>query len=433
MKIIRSVYLVLILLVLSSGFTAAQDDPIVVLTVKGAITPIVATYLDRGITEAERQNSRVVIIELDTPGGLDTAMRDIVQRIIASRVPVVVYVAPAGARAASAGAFITIAAHVAVMAPNTAIGAAHPVSIGGGGAQEIPKTMEEKVVNDAVAFIRGSAKLRNRNEDWAEKMVRESVSASETQALELNVVDFIASDTRDLVSKLHGRKATLLDGTVVTLNTSGAPVANHPMGAIERFFLALSNPNLAYILLSIAMLGILVELYNPGAILPGVVGGISLFLALYGLGTLEANWSGLALMALAFVFFVAEALTATFGILLIGGIISMILGSLLLFRTSMPQFAIDPWLIVVVVGTFSVAIIFVLLAVIRSQRRKQQTGREGMIGKIGKCKTAIDPRGTILVHGELWEAQSESGRIEPGEEVKVTALQGLKLKVIKNL
>ncbi len=428
-KCFRLFLLVLLFLAFSFSLASAKGDTVVVLTVKGAITPVVASYLDRGIRAAEADGATAVVVELDTPGGLDDSMRDIVQRIIGAKVPVVVFVSPAGARAASAGAFITIAAHVAVMAPNTAIGAAHPVSIGSGGAAEIPKTMEEKVVNDAVAYIRSSATLRQRNVDWAEKIVRESVSATETEALQLNVIDFIAADTRNLVSQLDGRKATLLSGEVVTLHTAGATISYEPMGVVERFLLTISNPNLAYILLSLAMLGILVELYNPGAVLPGIVGGISLFLALYALGMLQANWAGLLLIALAFLFFVAEAFTSAFGMLLVGGIISMIFGSLLLFRS--PEFSISPGLIAMVVTIFTIALVLVLIAVVRTQRSKQSTGREGMIGKTATARTALDPRGTVFVHGELWEATSESGKIEPGEEVKVTGIEGLKLRVSK--
>jgi membrane-bound serine protease (ClpP class) len=356
-------------------------------------------------------------------------MRDIVQRIINARVPVVVFVSPAGARAASAGDFVTIAAHVAAMAPNTAIGAAHPVAVGSGGAVEMPKDMEEKVVNDAVAYIRSSAALRNRNVDWAEKIVRESVSATEREALELKVIDLIASDTRNLVSQLDGRKVMLLSGETVTLNTARASISYYPMSGIERFLYMISNPTLAYILLSLGMLGILVELYNPGAILPGIVGGISLFLALYALGTLEANWAGLMLIALAFIMFVAEAFTTAFGMLLVGGIISMILGSLLLFQGT--SFSIEPAIIGIVVAIFAISLILVLMAVIRTQRKKQITGREGMIGKIARVRTALDPIGTVFVHGELWEAVSESGRIEVGEEVKVTGIDSLRLRVSK--
>ncbi len=429
MKLIRLFYLALVLLALSANLARAQGNTVVVLTVKAAITPVVAAYLDRGITDAEEQNARAVVIELDTPGGLDSSMRDIVQRMIASKVPVVVFVSPAGARAASAGAFITIAAHVAAMAPNTAIGAAHPVSIGSGGATDIPSTMEEKVVNDAVAFIRSSAAMRHRNAEWAEKIVRESVSATETEALQLNVIDFIATDTSDLISKLNGRKATLLDGHEVTINTSGANVVREPMGWTDRFLLTLSDPNLAYILMGIAMLGILVELYSPGLILPGIVGGICFVLALYALGTLQANWAGLALIGLAFIFFIAEAFTTSFGMLLVGGIISMILGSMLLFRT--PEFSISPWTIAGVTGFFSIAIIFLIVNVLRTQRRRQPTGVEAMLGETAKARTALNPRGMVFTHGELWQAVSESGAIEPGEEVRVTGIEGLKLKVTK--
>ncbi|MDP2720078.1 MAG: nodulation protein NfeD, partial [Dehalococcoidia bacterium] len=407
----------------------AQGNSIAVLKVKGAITPVVAGYLERGITAAESAGASVVVIEMDTPGGLDTSMREIVQTIIGAKIPVVVFVSPAGARAASAGAFITLAAHVAVMAPNTAIGAAHPVSIGSGGATEVPETMEEKIVNDAVAYIRSSAALRNRNVEWAEKIVRESVSATETEALQLKVIDFIANDTQDLIRQLDGRQVTLLSGQSVTLQTGGASIIEYPMTGTERFLFTLSNPNLAYILLSVAMLGILLELYNPGAILPGIVGGIALFLALYSLGMLEANWAGLLLIALAFVFFAAEFFTSSFGMLLIGGVISLIFGSLLLFPS--PEFSIDIGLIAGVVGIITVTLTLVLIAVLRTHKKKQVTGVEGMIGRTGVVRTALNPKGTILVHGELWAAVSRSGVVEPGEDVEVEKVDGLRLSVSK--
>ena len=266
--------------------------------------------MKRGIEQAEDSGAEALIIQLDTPGGLDTAMRDIIQLIVNSRVPVVVYVAPSGARAASAGVFITMAAHVAAMAPNTAIGAAHPVSIGSGGETAVSSTMEEKVLNDAAAYIRSLAEAHGRNMDWAEKAVRESVSATEREALELNVIDMIAPDLNTLVTQLDGRQVTMLDGRQITLHTQGAAINHVPMRTIEKFLYTIADPNIAYILLSLATLGIMVEIFNPGLIFPGVVGGISLLLAFYSLGVLPVNYAGILLIVLAIGLFIGEVLTA---------------------------------------------------------------------------------------------------------------------------
>jgi len=272
-RIIRLLFLTSLLLAasVSIGARAAAPATIDVLIAKGVVNPILADYIERGIEEAEESNALAVIIQLDTPGGLDTSMRDIVQDIVNARVPVVVYVSPSGARAASAGVFITVAAHVAAMAPNTAIGAAHPVSIGQEGAQEIPADMAEKVVNDAAAYIRSIAEAHGRNIEWAEKAVRESVSATEKEALQLKAIDMVAPDLDSLIAQLDGKKVTMLGGAVVTLHTSGATTNRTPMTAIEDFLYAISDPNIAYLLLSIATLGIMAELSNPGMIFPGVI------------------------------------------------------------------------------------------------------------------------------------------------------------------
>jgi len=410
---------------LLSGEASAQSSHVDVLRVKGAITPVLSGYVDRGIGVAERDGAVACIIEMDTPGGLDTAMRDIVQSILEADVPVVVYI-PTGARAASAGAFITMAAHVAVMAPATEIGAAHPVAIGEDGMDE---TMAEKVVNDAVAYIRSIAEARGRNADWGEEAVRESRSSAASEALDLGVIDIIAEDMDDLLAQVDGWEVTLLGGEVVTLDTEGASISYVDMGALERFLFTISDPNIAYILLSIWMLGIMLELFNPGSIFPGVVGAICLLLAFYALGMLPVNYAGIILILLAFALFIAELFTATNGLLTLGGIASLTIGSMILMTD--PLFGINPGLIAGVVIVIAAFFIFVIASVLRTHRTRQQTGRDAMVGTVGVAKTALAPKGRVFVHGELWEATLDEGRVEPGEEVLITKVEGLRLRVTR--
>src|SRR4030042_820442 len=349
-KIRRIILLFIVLLAavsLASG-AGAQTQAVYVLTIKGTINPVLVDYVKRGVELAEDEGAQALIIQLDTPGGLDGAMRDIVQIIVNSHVPVVVYVSPAGARAASAGVFITMAAHVAVMAPNTAIGAAHPVSIGEEGEQAMSETMEDKVVNDAAAYIRSIAEAHGRNIEWAEKAVRESVSATEREALDINVIDLIAADLPALIAQLDGRQVILINGQTVTLETGDAAIVDVPMKAIESFLYTIADPNIAYLLLSIATLGIMAEIFNPGLIFPGIVGGISLLMAFYSLGVLPVNYAGILLIVLAVGLFIGEILTTTFGIFTIGGLVSLVAGSLILFKDASPQFQINPWLIAIV-------------------------------------------------------------------------------------
>ncbi|MFB0559040.1 MAG: nodulation protein NfeD, partial [Dehalococcoidales bacterium] len=337
LKIIRILLLIGLLTIASIAIEAQAAVPkIDVIHAKGVINPVLADYIKRGIDHAEGSDAVVCIIQLDTPGGLDTSMRDIIKDIVNAQVPVVVYVSPSGARAASAGVFITVAAHVAVMAPNTAIGAAHPVAVGTEGEQQVSEAMEEKIVNDAAAYIRSIAGAHGRNMDWAERAVRESVSATEVEALELNVIDMVAPDLDGLISQLDGRQVTMLDGSVVTIYTQGAVVNHIEMSWVEGFLFAISDPNIAYLLLSLAMLGIMVEIFNPGLIFPGVVGAISLLLAFFSLGVLPVNWAGVLLIALAFGLFIAEVLTTTFGLFTAGGVVSLVIGSLILFKGASP-------------------------------------------------------------------------------------------------
>jgi len=369
---------------------------------------------------------------MDTPGGLDTAMRDIIQSIVNAEVPVVVYVSPAGARAASAGAYITLSAHVAVMAPNTAIGAATPVALGGDGEAAMSDEMKRKILNDAIAYIRDIAETHGRNADWAEKAVRDGVSATSQEALRLNVVDMVASDLDTLIAQLDGRQVTLIDGTAVTLNTQGAPINHVKMRLIEDFLYTIADPNIAYLLLSLAMLGIMVEIFNPGLIFPGVVGAISLLLAFFSLGVLPVNWAGVLLIALAFGLFVGEVLTTAFGLFTVGGVTALVIGSLILFKGGSPLFRVDPWLIAIVTVIIAAVFAFVVSRAIRAHRKQASTGREELIGKRAVVKVALAPEGTVFYKGERWAAISEDkGSIEPGEEVIITAVDGLTLHVIK--
>jgi len=408
------------------GATSTID----VLHAEGVINPVLADYIKRGIDQAEESNAVAVIIQLDTPGGLDTSMREIVKDIVDARIPVVVYVSPSGARAASAGVFITVAAHVAVMAPNTAIGAAHPVTIGEEGEAAMSETMEEKVVNDAAAYIRSIAQAHGRNMEWAEKAVRESVSATEQEALELNVIDIVAPHLDALVSQLDGREVTMLGGAVVTLNTRGATINHVRMNTVEDFLYAISDPNIAYLLMSLAMLGIMVEISNPGLIFPGVIGAISLLMAFFSLGVLPVNYAGVLLIVLAFGLFIAEVFTTTFGLFTAGGVTSLVLGSLILFKGG-PLFQVSPWLIATITIFITALLAFVINRVIRAHHRQASTGREELIGKTAVVKAPLEPEGIVLFKGERWTAVSEEGPVEPGETVVINRVDSLILHVTR--
>lgn len=433
-RIIRILLLLGLLIVASISIgTEAQaaSSRIDVLYATGTINPVLANYIERGINQAEEENAIACIIQLDTPGGLDTAMRDIVKDIVSAEVPVVVYVSPSGARAASAGVFITIAAHVAVMAPNTAIGAAHPVAIGTEGEAQMSEEMEEKIVNDAAAYIRSIADAHGRNMEWAEKAVRESVSATEQEALQLNVIDMVASDLNTLVSQLDGWQVTMLDDSVIILHTQGAEVNHVKMSAIENLLFTISDPNIAVILLSLAMLGITVEIFNPGLIFPGVFGGICAFLAAYSLGFLPINYAGIALIALAGGLFIAEVFTASFGLFTAGGIISLVFGFLILFSGRPTLFQPQPWVIPTIAGSIGAVLAIVIYYVVRAHRRQATTGREELPGKTAIVKVALEPEGTVLHEGELWTAILDEGKAKPGEEVIITRFDGMKLYVTK--
>jgi membrane-bound serine protease (ClpP class) len=394
--------------------------------VDGVINPVVVEYMTDSIRRAEDAKAVAVIFELDTPGGLVDSTREIVKALLNANVPTVVYVAPSGARAASAGTFITMAAHIAAMAPGTNIGAAHPVS---GEGKDIEGDMRQKAENDLAAFARSIAEKRRRNAEWAEKAVRESVAATEVEAREQHVIDLVAEDIPDLVKQLDGRQVTLIQGTV-TLHTEGAAVRVQQMTWRQRLLAALSHPQIALMLLSLGSIGLLIELYNPGLIFPGVVGALALLLAFYSLQTLPVNYTGLLLIGLGMVMFILEIKVTSFGMLILGGIISMSLGALMLINSPEEYLRIPISTIVLVVGTTAGLFLFVVGAAVRSVGRKPVSGREGMLGAIGTVRGRIDPTGTVFVHGTLWSARS-AAPIEVGETVRVIGIEGMRLTVEK--
>jgi membrane-bound serine protease (ClpP class) len=394
-------------------------------TINGPVNPVTAGYIIRNLRGAAMQRDNLVLIEIDTPGGLDTAMRDIVKEIFASPVPVVVYVSPSGARAASAGAVIALSAEVCAMAPGTNIGAAHPVSIG----EQPDKVMQEKMLNDAEAYMESIARKRGRNVEEAKKMVRSSTSLSAEKALEAGVIDLIASKRAELLKKLDGRAMTR-DGKTFVLKTVGARVEKHEMGTRERILDAISNPNVAYVLMMLGMLGLFFELSNPGVILPGVIGGISLILAFFAFQTLPVNYAGVLLILLALVLFIAEIKIVSHGMLTVGGIISMILGSLLLFESSEPYLRVSWSVILVTVLSVAAFASFAVSKAVKAHRQKPASGKEGLIGEQGKADSDISPEGKVFVRGEYWEAWSDQ-IIARGDKIVVTGVEGMRLKVRK--
>ncbi|MDT8420534.1 MAG: nodulation protein NfeD [Desulfuromonadales bacterium] len=409
-----------------SGF-ALQAGQVRVLTVQSSINPVVAEFVREQISLANEQADAALLLQLDTPGGLDTAMREIVQAELQSLTPVIVHVAPSGARAASAGALIALAADFVVMAPGTNIGAAHPVSIGAGGIGSDP-VMAEKVVNDAVAYSRSLAQQKGRNQDWAERIVRDSLSTPAQEALELQVVDMIADDVSALLEGLHGRKY-LRQGQVMSLDVASATLLPVEMTWRQSVLNAISHPNVAYLLMMLGMLGIFFELSQPGVILPGVIGAIALLLAFFALQTLPVNFVGVLLILLSLVLFVLEIKVVSYGMLSVGGIVAMSIGSLMLIDSSDPYMQISR---AVIAATVSCSAAFFLLAtwmVVRTQRRRFFSGTEGMIGETGMAVSDIGEDGKVFVHGEYWQATSQD-RIAAGTRIEVTAVaDGLVLKV----
>ncbi len=400
--------------------------PVLVAKMEGPISPVSARFLAGAVDRANRTKSECLVIMMDTPGGLDESMRQVIKRIMASKVPVVVYVAPQGSRAASAGAFITLSAHVAAMAPGTSIGAAHPVSIGQGGTQD--STMSGKVTNDAAAYIRSIAEKRGRDVAWADSAVRRSVSLSETEALKRHVIDLVAPDLEALLDSLDGRKVAMERDTV-TLAVSGVERVEVEMGWRDRFLATIANPNVAYILFMIGLLGLYFEFSNPGAILPGVAGAISLILAFFAFQTLPVNVAGILLILLSIVLFILDVKAATHGILSIGGVIAMFIGSVMLFQTPDPAMRVSMQVIIPVVLVCAAFFIIGVWLSIRTLRTKPTTGDKGLLWQEGDARTEITrDGGSAFVAGAHWAAWSNY-TIPKGARVKVVDVKGMKVKV----
>lgn len=428
-KLILFSSLFLFLLTICLVSNAFPDEPkkeVMVITVDGVINPVSAEYIEKNISRANEKKVEALIIELDTPGGLDTSMRKIVKDIIGSEVPIVVYVSPSGSRAASAGVFITLAAHIAAMAPGTNIGAAHPVGLG----EKMDKTMTEKATNDAAAYIKSIAERMGRNAKWAEDAVRKSISATETEALKDHVIDLVSKDINSLLNDINGMKVQTAFGEKV-LRTKDAVVIREEMGLRYKILNLISDPNIAYILMLLGFYGLFFELTNPGALFPGVIGGICLILAFYAFQTLPVNYAGLLLIILAIILFVLEVKIVSHGVLTIGGIIAMIIGSLMLFESPVPFMKLS--LYIILPATFITTLFFTLTLglAFKAYKRKPVTGVEGIIGHNGIADTDITKDGgMVLLHGERWSAYADEP-LPKGEKIIVESISGLKVKVRK--
>lgn len=421
-------------LIFGSPFSAVrgQQQQINVITVEGVISPATADYVAHEVRRAEQENAEVLVIKLDTPGGLMQAMRSIIKTELGSEVPVVMYVAPSGAQCASAGVYISYAANIFAMAPGTNVGSASPVTLGGGlpGSESDStgsSTMMRKVTNDAVAQIKSLATQRHRNAEWAEKAVREAANITETEALELNVINYIAPSMDSLLQQINGDTVQVASGAMV-IHTDNPRIVEYQKNFRYKLLDALSHPNVAYILMMLGFYGLLFELSSPGAIFPGVVGGICLILAFFAFQVLPINYAGVALIILAIILFIAETQVPSFGLLTVGGIISMIIGSLMLIDTPEPFFRVTWGAIVPVVITTALFFVFALGLALRAHRNKPTTGVEGLLGEVGVADTSIHHTGTVSVHGETWSARSERP-LPAGARVKIIGVQQMKLTV----
>jgi membrane-bound serine protease (ClpP class) len=427
--------MIICLVGLALGLTPAlaQSQPMVhVIEIKGVINPLTARYLERALAEAEREAAGLLVMRLDTPGGLDTAMREMTQAMLAARVPVVVYVAPTGSRAASAGMFLALAAHVAAMAPGTNIGAAHPVALGG----ELDETMAQKVAQDAAATARALAAQRGRSTEWAEKAVLESISMTESEALERGLIDIIAVDLDNLLAQLDGREVITPAG-LVTLHMRGVVVVAAPMNFAERLLHVITDPNIAYLLLILGMYALIIELQSPGFGLPGATGVIALALAFVALGNLPLNWAGLGLIVLGVILLLVEAFSPGFGVAGVAGLVMFALGSLMLYRPffpvspTLPAVTVNPWLVAAITGGTAALIFFAVSQGLKAQRAPAISDvPRRMMGAIGQATTDLAPVGAAQIGSELWTAVAEgSETIRAGEPVMVIAVEGITVRV----
>jgi len=424
-RIFKCVLFIVMIFFFFISAEGSQSKIALIIKLEGAINPGSAGYVVRGIKHANDMGAYLIVIQMDTPGGLANSMRQIIKAMLNSNIPVVVYVAPSGAGAASAGAIVTISAHIAAMAPGTNIGAAHPVGLGG---KDINKTMSEKVVNDMASYARGIAKEKHRNADWIEKAIRESVSITAEEALKKHVIDIIANNINDLFNKINGKVVVLANGTEVLLKTKGLQEVYYKPNMRDRILRTISDPNIAYILMMIGLTGLYFELAHPGAILPGVLGAISLILAFYAFHTLPVNYAGLMLIALAIILFILEVKITSYGLLSIGGVVSLLLGSMMMFD----DIRVSLKVMMPTVAMFAGFFLVITYLAIKAYRVRPKTGAEALIGEKGIVQEWEKGQGVVFVHGEYWNAISDE-ELGPGDRVEVKDIKGLTLNVKKEI
>lgn len=420
----KSIFIIILTFIFFPAAIFSQQ--VLSININGGINPASAEYIHQAIEKAVSENKECLLIHLNTPGGLLSSTREIVHDMLESKVPVIVYISPSGAHAGSAGVFITYAANIAVMAPGTNFGAAHPVSLSGG----TDSIMNTKSTNDAVAFIKTIAQKRNRNADWGEQAVRYSYSITEDQALEINAIDLIAANDHELLQKIDGKKVEI-NGDSTILQTKNATVENYEMGFFQKILDWISDPNIAYMLMMLGFYGILFELFNPGLIFPGVAGVIFLVFAFYAMSSMPVNYAGLSLIIFGIVLFLLEIKITSHGILTIGGIISILLGSLFLFRTTPVEnfVSISRGIIIGCTAVTALFFLFITGVGLKAQRLKPATGLHTLIGKTAEAATMINPQGSVNIFGEIWNAESLSGKINPGEKIIIKKIKGFTLYV----
>jgi membrane-bound serine protease (ClpP class) len=428
-NVIRVKIFLIVLLVLCL-FSPFCFSSIFQINVDTAIHPVSSEYIRKTIDRAEQEQVHLVILALNTPGGLDSSMREIIERILSSKIPVAAYVSPSGARAASAGFFISMACDIWVMAPGTNTGAAHPVGVSITG-QGMDETMSDKVTNDAASYIKSIAEKRKRNIQMAEDAVRKSLSYTETEALSGKLIDLIASTEQEIIDFFHGKSIERFDGTEMILDIKNEEIISIPMSSRQKFLITIANPNLAYILLMIGLLGLYFEFSNPGAILPGVLGGICLLLAVFSFQILPINYVGLTLIVLSVGLFILEIKVQSYGILSLGGIAAMLIGSIMLINSPIPELKPSLSFIIPIALGLSAIFIFLVFIAIRAHSRKASTGREGLLGETGVVHTDLSPEGKVFVHGEIWRAEASEAIPKGTKVVVVEVMDGLKIRVKK--